>query len=610
MLIKYFSTLLDPKGPDDLSRPPQTVFAFLSYYLMPIKGVILATLLFSGIATVSEFMLFIYMGNLVDWMTVGNPETFVQDHGTALFWMFIVIAIIRPVALMINRALINFALFVNLSSRIRWHNHRYVVRQSLSFFQNDLAGRVSQKIMQTGNSAREAVLNIVEGLWLLVVYLVGIAWLFVDVDWRLLMPIILWIAGYACVIIFMVPAVRGRAAKSSEAYSQFSGQVVDSYTNIQSVKLFATDTQEDEHTSGFLLKLTAAIHNMMSTIFNMIFVLTILNTLLVVSTAAISIYLWQKGLVSVGTIAVANALIMRINQMSGWILRTINALFEQIGTIQNGIETISKPNDVVDVPDAKPLKLTHGAITFDQMSFKYNDDNQVIEQFNLSIKAGEKIGLVGRSGSGKSTLVNLLLRFYDVSSGRILIDGQDISKCTQQSLRSEIAMVTQDTSLLHRSVRDNICYGRPDATEEEIMQAARLAEVDQFLPQLVDPKGNRGYDALVGERGVKLSGGQRQRIAIARVILKDAPILVMDEATSALDSEVEQAIQSQLTRLMEKKTVIAIAHRLSTIAEMDRLVVMDQGKILEIGSHQELLDKGGLYSELWARQSGGFIAKS
>ncbi|RVU84308.1 ABC transporter ATP-binding protein [Leucothrix sargassi] len=609
MLTKYFSTLLDPKGPDDTSRPPNTVFAFLCHYLLPIKGVLLATLFFSGVATVTELMLYLYLGDIVDWMTVGNPETFFQDHGTALLWMLFVIAIVRPIALLIARALISFALVVNLGSRIRWHNHRYVIRQSLSFFQNDFAGRISQKVMQTGNSAREAVINVIDGLWLLVVYLVGIALLFTDVDWRLLMPLVVWMIGYSMVIIFMVPSVRGRSAKVSEANSRFLGQMVDGYTNIQSVKLFATNQQEDKHAGGFLVKLANAFHSLMSAIVNMTVVLTALNTFLVVSTAAISIYLWQAGLVSVGTIAIANALIMRVNQMSGWILRTINALFEQIGTIQNGIETISKPNEIVDTPEAKPLKLTKGAITFDNMSFQYSDDNQVIESLNLSIKAGEKIGLVGRSGAGKSTLVNLLLRFYDVSSGRILIDDQDISECTQQSLRAEIAMVTQDTSLLHRSVRDNIRYGKPDATEEQIIQAAKLAEVDQFLPQLVDPHGNRGYDALVGERGVKLSGGQRQRIAIARVILKNAPILVLDEATSALDSEVEQAIQDQLKRLMESKTVIAIAHRLSTIAEMDRLVVMNQGKIIELGSHQELLENDGLYAQLWARQSGGFIAK-
>lgn len=607
MLNKFFSKFIDPMGIDDTSRPPSDVFGFFKYYLKPIRGVLITTLLLSGIATVSELMLYVYLGDIVDWMGSGNPATFFQEHKTALIWMLVVAVIIRPIALLLSRGMISFALVVGLGNRIRWHNHRYVLRQSLSFFQNDFAGRVAQKVMQTGNSAREAVINVIDGLWLLVVYLIGITWLFVDMDWRLLMPMVLWIAGYSLVILFLVPSVRGRSANLSEANSRLLGQIVDGYTNIQSVKLFASDDQEDAYAGGFLKRHTIAFRSLMESIFNMTVALTVLNTALVVGTAVISIVLWQRGEVSVGTIAIANALIMRVNQMSGWILRTITSLFEQMGTVQNGIATISKPNSVMDVAGAKPLILTQGKITFESMSFYYSDDNRVIENFDLALKPGEKVGVVGRSGAGKSTLVNLLLRFYDVDAGRILIDDQDISQCTQQSLRANIAMVTQDTSLLHRSVRDNIRYGKPDATEDEIKQAARLAEVDQFLPHLVDLQGNRGYDALVGERGVKLSGGQRQRIAIARVILKNAPILVLDEATSALDSEVEQAIQSQLERLMTDKTVIAIAHRLSTIAAMDRLVVMDEGRIIEQGTHHELLEQEGLYWQLWQRQSGGFL---
>lgn len=607
MLKSYFSKFIDPMGIDDTSQPPTTVYRFFRYYLDPIRGLLLATLALSGIATVSELLLYVYLGDIVDWMGDGNREGFFQEHQTALIMMFVVAVIIRPLSLLASRGLISFSLVVGLGNRIRWHNHRYVLRQSLSYFQNDFAGRVAQKVMQTGNSAREAVINVIDGLWLLVVYLVGIVWLFVDMDWRLLAPVVLWLCGYALVIIFMVPAVRGRSSKLSEANSQLLGQIVDGYTNIQSVKLFATNDQEDAYAGKFMRRHTEAFRNLMESIFNMTVALTMLNTALVVGTAIISIILWQQDEVSVGTIAIANALIMRVNQMSGWILRSITSLFEQFGTVQNGISTISKPNEILDAKAAKTLQLSQGVIEFENMSFRYSDDNQVIEQVQLKIKPGEKVGLVGRSGAGKSTLVNLLLRFYDVHSGRILIDGQNIAECTQQSLRANIAMVTQDTSLLHRTVRDNIRYGKPDATDEEVMRAAKLAEVDQFLPKLVDPHGNRGYDALVGERGVKLSGGQRQRIAIARVILKNAPILVLDEATSALDSEVEQAIQSQLTQLMEGKTVIAIAHRLSTIAAMDRLVVMDAGTILEQGTHQELLAKGGLYAQLWERQSGGFL---
>jgi len=609
MLKQYFSQFIDPMAVDDSSRPPADAYAFFRYYLDPIRGLLLGILCFSGIATISELMLYVYLGDIVDWMATGNPATFIHDHQSTLLWMLLVAVVIRPLSLLISRGLISFSLVVGLGNRIRWHNHRYVLRQSLSFFQNDFAGRVAQKVMQTGNSAREAVVNVIDGLWLLVVYLVGIIWLFLDLDWRLLMPVLIWMVGYVLVVVFLVPTVRGRSSNLSEANSQLLGQIVDGYTNIQSVKLFATADQEDRYAGHFMQKHTDAFRSLMGSIFNITIVLTILNTLLVVGTAVMSIVLWQQGEVSVGTIAIANALIMRVNQMSGWILRTITALFEQVGAVQNGISTISKDNSIVDAPNAKPLQLSHGAITFEQMRFRYSDDNQVIENIQLSIKAGEKVGLVGRSGAGKSTLVNLLLRFYDVESGRILIDDQDIAMCTQQSLRANIAMVTQDTSLLHRSVRDNIRYGKPEASDEDVIQAAKLAEVDQFLDQLVDPHGNRGYDALVGERGVKLSGGQRQRIAIARVILKNAPILVLDEATSALDSEVEQAIQSQLTRLMQDKTVIAIAHRLSTIAAMDRLIVMDGGRIIEQGSHQDLLAQGGLYAQLWERQSGGFLAK-
>ncbi|MEZ5479368.1 MAG: ABC transporter ATP-binding protein [Thiolinea sp.] len=608
MLQKFFSSLVDPAAFGPVEQPPAEVIAFFKYYLYPIRRLLLLTLTLAGIATVTELLLYVYLGQIVDWMTNSDPAQFFAEHSGQLAGMLVVTLLIRPLTLLASRALISFAITVSWGNTIRWHNHRYVVRQSLSYFQNDFAGRIAQKVMQTGNSAREAVLNVIDGLWLLVVYLVGIVWLFIDLDGRLLIPVVVWAVGYVLVIVRLVPPVRGRSAQLSEANSQWLGQVVDSYSNIQSVKLFATSEQEDQHVGHYMRRHTRAFHNLMGSIFSMTISLVALNTLLIVGTAAMSIYLWQLGEVSVGAIAVVNAIIMRVNQMSGWILRTITALFEHAGTVQNGIETVAKPNRVLNAPDAPSLQLSRGEIRYEQVGFAYNAGNTIVRDFNLTIQAGEKIGVVGRSGAGKSTLVNLLLRFHDVDSGRILIDGQNVAEVTQDSLRAQIAMVTQDTALLHRSVRDNIRYGRPEATDAEIEQAARLAGVDQFIQELVDPRGQRGYEALVGERGVKLSGGQRQRIAIARVILKDAPILILDEATSALDSEVEEIIQSRLATLMEGKTVIAIAHRLSTIAAMDRLIVVDQGRIIEQGTHCELLAQQGLYAKLWERQSGGFLA--
>lgn len=609
MLHKFLASLVDPAAFGPVERPPDTAAAFFKYYLYPIRKLLVITLLLAGIATGTELLLYVYLGQIVDWMTNNNPAQFFQQYTPALLLMLVVAVLIRPLTLLASRGLITYAITVGWGNTIRWHNHRYVVRQSLTYFQNDFAGRVAQKVMQIGNSARESILNVVDGLWLLIIYLVGIIWLFLEMDWRLLMPVLLWAVGYVLVIITLVPPVRKKSAALSEANSQWLGQVVDSYSNIQSVKLFATPELEDQHTGRYMHQHTRSFYALMGSIFNMTVSLVVLNTLLIVGTAAISIYLWQAGEVTIGAIAVANAIIMRINQMSGWILRTITSLFEHIGTVQNGIDTISQENEVVDQPGAAQLQLTAGEIRYQAVGFAYNDDNRVIRDFNLAIRPNEKIGMVGRSGAGKSTLVNLLLRFHDVTAGRIMLDDQDIKTVTQDSLRAQIAMVTQDTALLHRSVRDNIRYGRPEATDAEIERAAQLAGVDQFIDQLIDPSSNRGYDALVGERGVKLSGGQRQRIAIARVILKDAPILILDEATSALDSEVEEVIQSRLITLMEGKTVIAIAHRLSTIAAMDRLVVVDDGRIIEQGTHQQLLEKKGLYAKLWERQSGGFLGE-
>ncbi|GAB4365593.1 MAG: ABC transporter ATP-binding protein [Kiloniellaceae bacterium] len=606
-MYAFFERLLEPLAPSDIARPPRATAAFFWHFLGPIRGLLIVTLAISGIAAGAELALYAFLGVLVDWMTTSTPERFLAEHGWMLAAMAFVALVLRPVATLVSRGLINLGIAPGLTNRVRWLNHRYVVRQSLTYFQNDFAGRIAQKVMQTGHAVREAVINVIDGVWFLLIYLIGTIGLFAGIDWRLLLPVLVWMLSYGIVIYTMVPPVRRKSAAVSEANSALTGRVVDSYTNIQSVKLFAHAEREDAFVADVIGRHTGAMRQLMRAIFVMTVTLTLLNTALILAVTALAVVLWMDAAISVGAIAVAIGLIIRLTQMSGWILRTVTHLFENIGTVQNGMETIAQPYAVTDRPGARDLVVTQGEVRFEAIGFHYGQEGGVIDRLSLTVKPGEKVGIVGRSGAGKSTLVNLLLRFYDLESGRILIDGQDIAEVTQSSLRAQIAMVTQDTALLHRSIRDNIVYGRPEASEEEMRRAAELAEAAGFIPELRDLRGRRGYDAHVGERGVKLSGGQRQRIAIARVILKDAPILVLDEATSALDSEVEAAIQSQLQHLMRGKTVIAIAHRLSTIAAMDRLVVMDKGHIVEQGSHAELLALGGLYAQLWERQSGGFI---
>jgi len=624
-LYTFFEKLVDPLPDNPVARPPTRPLAFIWHYVRPIRKLVLVTLLFSGIAGVCEIFLYVFIGYLVDWMSVTEPAFFLKKHGVAIVGMLLVAFVIRPTTMILTRCLINFSLSPGLVAATRWQNHRYVLRQSMSFFQNDFAGRVAQKVMQTGNSVREVVINIVDGVWLLIIYVIGIAVLLIDIKPVLLIPISIWMIGYGAVVFFMVPPVRDKSARVSEATSAITGRVVDSYTNIQSVKLFAHNELEERFAADAIRQHVRSFVALMSAIMNMTITMTIMNTALMLSTAVISVWLWMNGGISVGEIAIANGLVLRINQMSGWILRTITSLFEHIGTVENGIETICMPTSIVDSNDATVLEVHAGKLAFNNVSFNYDKviDEQpdngssrvdlpiaglpIIDNCDLTLAAGEKVGLVGRSGAGKSTLINLLMRFHDIEHGNITIDGQDISKVTQKSLRSNIAVVTQDTSLLHRSVRDNIRYGLSDATDEQIIRAATLAEAMHFIPDLVDLQGRAGLDATVGERGVKLSGGQRQRIAIARVILKDAPILILDEATSALDSEVESAIQEQLNNLMQGKTVLAVAHRLSTIAALDRLIVLDGGKIIETGTHVQLLKNNGLYASLWARQSGGFL---
>jgi len=607
MKTAWFENLFDPFQKVPVEQPPERVIDFYRYFIAPVKWLVLAVLMVSLANTLTDMAMFVFLAWIVDWTATTPPSEFFSTHGWALAGMAFVALVLRPLIMLLHRGFNQLALVPSLTALVRWQNYRYVLRQSLTFFQNDFAGRIAQKVMQTGPSLRESVGSVIDGVWTLIVYLAGTAYLFFSLDPWLFAPIVAWLGAYIVTIWRLVPSVRARSEHVSEANSGLSGRIVDSYTNIQSVKLFAHAEREDAFAlHGFRTQITA-FRDFARTMATMIVSLSTINSALIVAVTGLAIWLWTAEVISVGAIALATTLVLRLNQMSNVILRQITSLFENVGTVQNGVQTISRPHSLVDAPQAPEMVVTKGEIRFEDVSFHYGRDSGVIDHLSLTVAPGEKVGLVGRSGAGKSTLVNLLLRFYDVEAGRIVIDDQDIAGVSQESLRAAIGVVTQDTSLLHRSVRDNIRYGRPDASEEEIVAAARLAHAHDFIGDLRDVYGRFGYDARVGERGVKLSGGQRQRIAIARLILKDAPILVLDEATSALDSEVESAIQEQLYGLMEGRTVIAIAHRLSTIAMLDRLVVMDQGRIVETGNHDELLRKNGLYAALWRRQSGGFL---
>ncbi len=527
---------------------------------------------------------------------------------------FLLALVAMPLVSFLHAAVVHQTLLGNYPMKIRWLAHRYLLGQSISFYQDEFAGRIATKVMQTALAVRETVMKLLDVAVYILVYFSAMLVAVALADWRLMLPLLGWLVAYIGIQIYFVPRMKQVATDQADARSKMTGRVVDSYTNIQTIKLFSHSQRETRYARDSMDEFMVTVHRQMRLATWLNVSVQSINYLLAFAVAALSIALWLDDAISVGAIAIAVSLALRINGMSQWIMWEIGALFENLGTVTDGMNTLSQPVSIEDKPNAKPLQVSHGEIHLDHVDFHYqgidsDTHKQVFDQLDIHIKPGEKVGLVGRSGAGKSTLVNLLLRFYDIDSGEIRIDGQNIKDVSQESLREKIGMITQDTSLLHRSVRDNILYGRPDATEEDLIEAARKAEALDFIAGLHDPEGNRGFDAQVGERGVKLSGGQRQRIAIARVLLKDAPILIMDEATSALDSEVEAAIQESLYRLMENKTVIAIAHRLSTIAAMDRLIVMDQGRIVEQGSHQQLLDKGGIYAQLWAHQTGGFIGE-
>ncbi|HEV2679740.1 MAG TPA: ABC transporter ATP-binding protein [Rhodanobacter sp.] len=607
-MFRWFESLIDAfKEPVD-GMPPQPVWRFYAFYLRQVWPVFAAAIGVGFVVAIIEVSLFGFIGSIVD-MARGTPGVaFFREHGRALLWMGVVVLFARPLAIGLHDLLVNQAIVPSLTNRIRWQNHRYVIRQSLGFFQNDYAGRIANRIMQTGGSLRESAVQIVDAIWYVSIYTGSAIVMFAHADFWLAAPLVAWIFGYVGLLGFFIPRVKQRSWLASEARSKLMGRIVDGYSNVLTLKLFAHTRREEAYVAEAMAEQTGKLRRMTRLTTLMDASITTLNGFLIVGTSALALWLWSQGRVTVGAIALCTGLVIRINNMSGWIMWVVNGIFENVGTVQDGITTISQPRAVQDRDDAMPLEVTNGAVRFEHIHFHYGKQGGVIAGLDLAVRAGEKIGVVGPSGAGKSTLVNVLLRLYDLEGGRILIDGRDIARVTQESLRSQIGVVTQDTSLLHRSIRDNLLYGRPDAGEAQIADAVRKARADEFIPQLVDGEGRNGYEALVGERGVKLSGGQRQRIAIARVLLKDAPILVLDEATSALDSEAEAAIQDSLDILMQGKTVIAIAHRLSTIARMDRLVVLDKGKIVETGTHAELIAHGGLYARLWKRQTGGFVA--
>ncbi|WP_458524618.1 ABC transporter ATP-binding protein [Onishia taeanensis] len=621
-MFRFFESLIDPYPGGVPETPPRRLLAFLFHYSRPLLPLLLAMTVLAALVSVVELVFFAFMGELVDWLAEAQRATFFADHGGRLLGMAALALVGFPLLVLGKSLVTHQSLFGNYPMRVRWLAHRYLLEQSLPFFQDEFAGRVSQKVMQTALAIRETVVKLMDVFVYVVVYFTGALVLVGQSEAWLMAPLLVWLSGYLVLMRVFVPRLKHISMAQADARAQMTGRIVDSYTNIQTLKLFAHTQAEQAYARGAMDGFMDTVHRQMRLVTQLTVCLQALNSLLLVAMAGIAILAWHQALISLGAIALAIGLVMRLRMMSDWILWEVAGLFENLGTVQDGINTLAQAQAVSDAPAAPALEVTQGEVRFDDVTFAYDASPRatseaaaqaapreaaVFDRLSLTLRPGERVGLVGPSGAGKSSLVNLLLRFFDISAGRILIDGQDIAAVTQASLRRQIGMVTQDTSLLHRSIRDNIRYGRPEASEDEIIEAARRAHADGFIREASDPQGRTGYDAHVGERGVKLSGGQRQRIAIARVLLKDAPILVLDEATSALDSEVEAAIQEQLYALMEGKTVIAIAHRLSTIAMLDRLVVMEQGRIIESGTHRELLARGGTYAGLWQRQSGGFL---
>ena len=607
-IFSWFESRIDPYPEAAPKTPEKGLWRFIWSNIEGVRKWIAVLAVFTVGVGIMEALMFQFMGKVVDWLGAYTPQTLFVEKGHALIGMMAMVAFFAVWTFFASNVRLQTLQGV-FPMRLRWNFHRLMLGQSLGFYQDEFAGRVSAKVMQTALALRDVVMTIADMVVYVLVYFITSGVILSSFDAWLIVPFICWMIGFAMIMRFLIPKLGRTAARQADARSLMTGRITDAYSNIATVKLFSHGAREAAYAKQSMEEFMVTVHAQMRLATLLHTCSFIVNSSLTVGTTALGIWLWYHGQVGVGAVATATAMALRVNGLSQYIMWESARLFENIGTVNDGMATLSKPHTILDKPQALPLKVTRGEIKFDHVDFSYEAGKPLLNGFNLNIKPGEKVGLIGRSGAGKSTIVNLLLRFYEPQSGTISIDGQNVDSVTQESLRAQIGLVTQDTSLLHRSVRDNIIYGRPDATEAEMISAAERAEAADFIPNLSDAKGRRGYDAHVGERGVKLSGGQRQRIAIARVMLKDAPILLLDEATSALDSEVEAAIQESLDKMMEGKTVIAIAHRLSTIAAMDRLIVLDKGRIIEEGSHTELLAKQGLYAKLWAHQSGGFLSE-
>lgn len=610
-LFNYFEQRINPYPDVYLNTHKNQLFAFIYACTAGFRGWLVVFTLLTAISGLYWAYVYAWVGQIVDWLSLYDPKVFWQTKKNALIFMLVVSACI-PVVLLFETIVHHQVLQGVTPMRLRWIFHQHMLGQSMQFYQDEFSGRVSAKVMQTALAVRDVVMTIIGVFVFIITFLVGAAAVLLEINYWLLLPFCFWLLSVAGLLIFLLPRLQRTSKEQADARALMTGRITDAYANISTVKLFSHSRRESAYAKEAMQYFLGKVHNQMRLVSLLELLISLIAVITVVGSIAMSVYLWWAGFVGAGAVAVAGALAIRLQGLTHWVLWETAGLFEHLGTVQDGFKTLTTPHTVVDKPDAQVFHVKHGNICFNQVVFYYNKDQYskpLLDGFNLDITAGEKVGLVGRSGAGKSTLVNLLLRFYDVNGGQISIDGQDISTITQESLRQNIGMVTQDTSLLHRTVRENIAYGKPDATDDEIIAAAKAAHAWEFIEKLEDKYGNTGLDTQVGERGVKLSGGQRQRIAIARVILKNAPILLLDEATSALDSEVEHAITQSLDDMMKNKTVIAIAHRLSTIASMDKLVVMDKGRIVEMGSHDDLLAKNGIYAALWARQSGGFLGE-